>query len=205
MPPFVHHPADGELVRRILAETGVATKPAGPSLASYAGAWIEALMRWITGLFAERPGLASGIRDAALVAAILTVALALALVVLSIVRLLQRRGLLGPLAPRVGAEAIPEDAPPSRDRFAWKAEVEARLSRGDITGALEAFWWWLAWSLPLESEVDPSWTTRELLEKARRRELLGLGRALDVLMYGPRTPVPEDVTACLARFEEKLA
>lgn len=205
MPAFVYHPADGELVRRILAETRVATRPAGPSLTSYGGAWIEAAMRWITELFRERPGLASGILDVALIAAILTVALALALVVLSIVQRLHRRAARGPSVPRMGAEVISDYAPPSRDRFAWKTEVEARLSRGDIPGALEAFWWWLAWSLPLESNIDPSWTTRELLVNARRRELLGLGRDLDVLMYGPRTPLPEDVTACLARFDEQLA
>ena len=40
---------------------------------------------------------------------------------------------------------------------------------------------------------------------AKDHELLGLGGTLDVLMYGPRTPSPEDVNACLARFEEKLA
>ena len=205
MSPFVYHPADAELVRRILAETRVATKPASPSLVSYGVAWIQAVMRWIAERFAERPGLASGILNVALIAAVLTVALALALLVLSIVRRLPGRAARGPSVPSTGAEGIPADAPLSRDRLAWRAEVETRLSRGDIPGALEAFWWWLALSLPLESTVEPSWTTRELLLRARRRELLGLGRALDVLMYGSCVPLPEDVTACLARFEEKLA
>ncbi len=205
IPPFTYHPADGEMVRRILAETGVATKPAGPPLTAYLGVWIEAVMRWAAGLFAERPGLADGILSAALIIAILTVALALTLVALSIVRRVRGRGPRGPSVPRLGWTEIPEGAPPLRDRLAWKAEIEARLARGDIAGALEAFWWWLASSLTLESDVDASWTTRELLVKARRRELLGLGSRLDVLMYGPRIPSPEDVTACLARFEEKLA
>jgi len=55
MPPVAYHPADGEMVRRILAETGVATKPAGPPLTAYVGAWIEAVMRWVAGFFKERP------------------------------------------------------------------------------------------------------------------------------------------------------
>lgn len=205
MPSLAYHPADVEMVRKILRETGVATNPAGPPLTSYLGAWIEALTRWIAGFFAERPGMAGGILNAAVVIAIITLAFALILVALSIVRRVRNRGPRGPSAPRLRGTGIPEDAPPLRDRFAWKAEIEARLSRGDIAGALEAFWWWLASSLPLESDVDASWTTRELLVKARRRELLGLGGTLDMLMYGPRTPSPENVTACLARFEEKLA
>lgn len=205
MPPVAYHPADGEMVRRILAETGVATKPAGPPLTAYVGAWIEAVMRWVAGFFKERPGLADGILGAAIIIAVLTVALALTLVVLSIVRRVRGRAPRGPSVPRLAWTETPEGAPPLRDRLAWKAEIEARLSRGDIAGALDAFWWWLASSLPLESDVDASWTTRELLVKARRRELLGLGARLDVLMYGPRIPSPGDVTACLARFEEKLA
>jgi hypothetical protein len=205
MPPLVYHPADGEMVRQILRETGVATKPAGPQLSSYLGAWIDALMRWIVGFFAERPVFAGGILTAAVIIAIVTVALALTLVALSIVRRVRDRGPRGPSVLRIGGTETPEDVPPLRERFAWRAEIEARLSRGDMAGALEAFWWWLATSLSLESNVDASWTTRELLERARRHELLGLGGALDVLMYGPRTPLPENVTACLARFEEKLA
>lgn len=201
MPPFAYHPADPGMVRQILGQTGVATKPDGPTLTSYLGALIEALVRWISG----RPGLASGILYAALAIAIGTVAFALTLAVLSIIRRVRFGGTRGPSAPQLRGIEIPEDASPMRDRFAWKAEIEARLSRGDIAGALEALWWWLASSLPLESDADASWTTRELLVKARRRELLNLGGTLDVLMYGPRTPLPEDVTTCLTRFEERLA
>jgi hypothetical protein len=193
------------MVRQILRDTGVATNPAGPPFTSYLGAWIEALMRWIAGFFAESPAIARGILNAAVIIAIVAAALALTLVALAIVRRVRNRGPRGRSAPRLDGTETPEVAPLPRDRFAWRAEIEARLSRGDISGALEAFWWWLASALPLESEADASWTTRELLVTARRHELLGLVGALDVLMYGPRTPLPEDVTACLARFEEKLA
>lgn len=204
MPPLAYHAADGAMVRQILRETGVATNPAGPSLASYLGAWIEALMRWIARFFADMPGITGGVLNAAVGIAIVTVALALTLVALAVVRRARNRGPRKPSELRRGETEIPGATPP-RDRLAWRAEIEARLFRGDTAGALEAFWWWLASSLPLESAADASWTTRELLVKARRRELLGLAGSLDVLMYGPRTPGPEDVTACLARFEEKLA
>jgi hypothetical protein len=205
MPPLAYHTADQEMVRQILRETGVATKPAGPPLTSYLGAWIEALMRWIAGFFADSPAIAGGILNAVVVIAVIAVALALALVALAIVRRARNRGPRAPSALRLGGTETAEDSPPPRDRFGWRAAIEARLSRGDIAGALEAFWWWLASSLPLEADADATWTTRELLVKARRHELLGLGGTLDVLMYGPRAPLPEDVTACLARFEEKLA
>jgi hypothetical protein len=205
MPPIAYHPADADLVRRILRETGVATKPSGPPLTSYLGAWMEALARWFSRFFAERPGMAGTIVNAAAVIAILTLAAALILVALSIVRRARNRGPREAPAPGLGGAGLRQEAPSPRDRAAWRAEIEARLSRGYIAGALEAFWWWLASSLPLESGIDASWTTRELLVKARRHELLGLGGTLDVLMYGPRIPSPESVTACLARFEEKLA
>ena len=205
MPPLAYHAADQDLVRRILVETGVATKPAGPTLGSYLGSWFEAVMRWIGRLLAETLGMSEGARSAAIFIAIVTVALALTLIALSILRWVRNRGPRGLPEPRPGATEIPENAPPQRDRFAWRARIEALLSLGDVAGALEAFWWWLASSLPLESDVDASWTTRELLLRARRQELLGLGGTLDVLMYGPRAPLAEDVTDCLARFEERLA
>ena len=79
-----------------------------------------------------------------------------------------------------------------------------RLEGGDVAGALEALWWWLAASVTLNAAIDESWTTRELLVRARRPELLRAGSGLDALMYGRSSPSAADVGACLARFEAEI-
>ena len=204
MSPLAYQAADGEMIRRILGETGVATKPAAPGVTTYLGAWVGAVVRWVGRFFADRPGLTSGILNAAIIIAILTVALALTLLALSIIRRTRVRKPHGQGTAFPAWAEAPDGAPPLGNRSAWRAKILERLSHGDVAGALEAFWWWLASSLPLDSDIDASWTTRELLIQARRRELLGLGARLDALMYGSRIPSAEDVTACLAHFEETL-
>jgi hypothetical protein len=54
MPPLTYHPADGELMRRILAESDVARRPERPPVTAYLGAWMEAAIRWIAAFFEER-------------------------------------------------------------------------------------------------------------------------------------------------------
>ena len=78
---------------------------------------------------------------------------------------------------------------PTQGAAVWRAEVESRLGAGDVPGALEALWWWLARSLAAD-RVDPTWTSRELLrhapiERSQRRLLLPAVRQLDVFTYGP--------------------
>jgi hypothetical protein len=85
----------------------------------------------------------------------------------------------------------------------WRTEVEARLSRGEASAALEAAWWWLATSL-LPGEVDPAWTTRELLGVAGRQDLGRPARTLDRLLYGPEQPRPHDVRRLMADLERVL-
>jgi len=92
---------------------------------------------------------------------------------------------------------------PGRDAAAWRAEFERRLAAGEVARALEAAWWWLASSLSGE-EVDPSWTGRELLERAGRRELLPVVRRFDVLAYGPLRPAAEEVRRYGAQLAEVL-
>ncbi len=93
----------------------------------------------------------------------------------------------------------------ARGAAAWLATLENRLAAGDLSGALEAAWWWLARSLAAE-RVDPAWTSRELLEQAhlersRRRQLLPIVRQLDTLVYGPRPPRADEVRG----FADQLA
>jgi hypothetical protein len=203
-PAFAFRSADPDLVRRVLIETGVVREPSGPSLAGYVSAWGEAIARWISDFFSARPGLAEGIVSAMELVAIGVVATAAVLLIAVVVRRASRRKTAAPSTPASWSR-VPEPVPAAAiDRAAWRSELEARLSRGDVTGALEALWWWLAASLGMDVAVDPSWTTRELLGKARRPELLGASATLDVLMYGRGAPSERDVRTCLSRFEEIL-
>lgn len=202
---LVLHTADAKLLERVLAETRVARTPSRPSVISWFGALAEALVRWLGDLFSQRAGLATGLVDAAEILAISILALAAVLLLLSIARrvraLRERRGAS---VPSLEWREVAPDAQ-AADALEWRRRLEARLARGDIPGALEALWWWLAVSLSPAAGVDASWTTRELLQKARRPELLPMGSGLDVLLYGPVRPSPAQIRACLARFEKRLA
>ncbi len=90
----------------------------------------------------------------------------------------------------------------------WLAELERRLAAGDMAGALEAAWWWLARSLAAE-RVDPAWTSRELLDRARlgrsrRQRLLPAVRQLDTLAYGPKAPRPSEIRAFVDHLAAQL-
>lgn len=204
-PPLVYHAADGDLVRRVLMETRVSTTPAGPAITGYLGAWMNAGVRWVTTFLSARPSLGRGLGLAAGIIAVLTVALAVALVLVQLLRGFRGRASRAGSAVRLDWTEAPGRTFPTADRLAWKGEIERRLGLGDIAGALVALWWFLATSLSLGTDIDSSWTTRELLLKASRRDLLGLGRRLDALMYGPKGPSPGEITGCLASFEESLA
>ncbi len=202
--PFVLHPADEDLLTRVLTETHVARSPARPALTAWLGTLVEAALRRV-GVFAERMGLGTGLIEAAERIAIVLLLLAAVAVVLVAVRRVSAWRMRARPAPPVPAwEEVTRETRPDDSRE-WRRRIEERLARGDVPGALEAVWWWLALSLAPQSGVDASWTTRELLQRAHRPELLPVGAGLDVLMYGRRSPSREDVRVCLARLEERLA
>jgi hypothetical protein len=202
--PFARHAADADLIARVLAETRVARSPARPSIVAWLGALLEAALRGL-GAWAERAGLGADIVEAAKIIALVVLLLAavpLALAAARAIRALSERR--RPAAPAPAWEEVARDGRPEDPRE-WRRRIEERLARGDVAGALEALWWWLALSVAPDPGVDASWTTRELLQRARRPELLPMGSGLDVLMYGRTSPSREDIRACLARFEERLA
>lgn len=191
-----------DVLENVLAQTRVARSPARASVAAYLDAWSEAFTRWLSHLFSGQAALLEGVGKGLLAVTVLVVAAALAIAVLTIVRAVRRRGRAGALAPE-SAAAHAGRSVPAPDVAAWRLEILARLGRGDVTAALEALWWWLARSLA-GGGADPSWTTRELLVRVRRPDLLDLAGDLDILMYAPSRPAPADVTACLERFERAV-
>jgi hypothetical protein len=220
-PPFVWREGDLEVARRALEETRSASVPPGPRLYDYLGDVMGAAIRAITRLIAAVFSGASGLGPYLQLAAIVLVAALVALAVVLIVRRVIERRRRSPgaqAAPRV--EELSASAAP-RDAAAWRRELEERLARGEVAGAIEALWWWLAETLTIgdrggaAGRVDRSWTTRDMLDRARARSggarvrggdaaLARMGVELDVLQYGRTRPSSADVRASVERFEKAL-
>lgn len=86
----------------------------------------------------------------------------------------------------------------------WRERAESRLEAGDLRGALEAIWWWLA-SLLAAGAVDPAWTGRELLRRVGRPELLPAVRQLDAFRYGRAAPEVDAVRRYFDQLRGALA
>lgn len=195
--------ADSELLRRVLAETRAASSPERPALTGYLGLWLHELFKAIGRAFSM--ALPAGAAEVAQLVALLVLAAAAALLAVSVVRRVRRRAPRGAAVPRLAWTEQEDAAPVSAGRAEWRRRIDERLARGDVAGALEALWWWLARSVAPDGAVDASWTTRELLARARRADLMPQAAALDVLMYGSLAPTAAGVAACVARLERSLA
>ena len=200
-PPWTPAAADPELVRRILHESGVDQRVPTPGLSGYAESLIEALWRWLTDLL--RPLAPRLLPHMEWLAFTLAGATILFLVVLLVRALVGRR----PRAKDAPARLLAEDAGgprQGRDREAWRRAFEERCAKGDVAGALEAIWWFLATSIA-PREVDPAWTSGELLEECGRRDLTPLARGLDRMIYGSLRPAALDLRHFFSRLREALA
>jgi hypothetical protein len=181
--------ADRALVERILAETGVERTPAPPQ-ASYLAELSQAFWMSVAELIA-RTGrvLRLGPEAQAWIAAGL-VALALAALGWMLYALLRRRRSRTATAETAASGSAL--APATWDAAAWRAELERCLAEERIGDALRAAWWWLARSIA-GPEVEPDWTSRDLLRRTRQREMRDLLRRLDVLTFGADRPGLTDV------------
>jgi hypothetical protein len=182
----------------VLAETAVEREPVPPE-SSYLGelsrivqrAFLDLLLKGGRMLALPRPVYLAIAAALALLAAVLLVRLVL-------------------VSGRRRGKDEPEDvsevglAPAERGAGAWRAEFERRLAEGRIAEALEALWWWLARSL-VAGEVEPDWTSRDLVTRSRREDLRDLVRRLDAFTYGRRRPAVEDLRRLAGRLAEALA
>ncbi len=74
----------------------------------------------------------------------------------------------------------------------WEGELKRHLETGDVAAATQALWWWLAGRLAAD-RAEPSWTSRELVVRAGRHDLLTDVRRLDRMIYGLRRPSPGEL------------
>ncbi len=187
MAPEVALAADQALLEQALQQGGVVVERPSPSLLEYLGDVLRgiafAIARAVERIFDMVGG---GTTLGVLFAVIL--ALALLFLVFVLFRLWRTRP--RPLPAR--AEVLPAAATPAPANEDWEAKVEGHLRRGEINAALEALWWWLASRLKTPA-VERSWTTRELVLRAGRRDLLRAVMPFDRLLYAAGTPGADDV------------
>ena len=85
----------------------------------------------------------------------------------------------------------------------WWRRFRAALKRRDSVTAMESLWFWVAVRLT-GTAVDPSWTSRELLNQAKRDDLRPAMMQLDGWRFGPSTPTPDALGGLAARLGEVL-
>jgi len=196
--------ADREALAGVVAEHRVETSPPRPPLARYAGDLSRAFFAWLEDLLERNlPGVDP--RFGAVVEVLLYGLTAVVVGVLAyfLVRMLyRRRRRRSETAAETAGEPEPVVAVP-REVERWEEELRRRLSAADATGAVEALWWWLATFL-LPVEVQPSWTSRELVTRAGRPDLAPQVRRLDRLIYGAGSPTAEAVRRLHRELREAL-
>src|SRR5262249_37422956 len=187
-------------VERVMAESGVDRTPAPEGWTGYVRGLAESFAEWLVGAF---PRL-SGLRALAAHAGTLSLVV-LGLLLLVILYAWLSRTARARRPPPAGRPGAPRPPPAEeRARAAWREEIERRLGTGDVPGALEALWWWFARSVSA-AEVDPSWTSLELLARCGRADLAPLARGLDRLLYGSARPAADDVRLFLGGLQRALA
>lgn len=192
---------DTALLEQLARQSGIERELPAPGLDEYMLTLAEALAEWLRSSFgpvgrllAAHPVMLELLTRGLLVALVLAIGVAL------LRGLRSRRAAAAVEAPRLATGAAPA---PERDREAWRAELDARLNRGDVPAALEALWWWFARSL-LGARALGCQTTGELVAQAGRADLGALSDALDRLCYGSARPTPAELRAWLRRAEGTL-
>jgi hypothetical protein len=196
--------ANPGLLSEVMAASGVEREVPKPGWMEYVGIVTVAAFGAVAEILRPLGSLVSISPDAARVVGWAFVAVVLLGVIVIAVRLWPGRR---PSPPRAAPSPDLAGAPPAAtpaDAASWLRALDLRLDKGDVAGALEALWWFLATSIA-SVEAHPSWTSGELLARARRRELRPLAVQLDRFRYGPRAPTAPDVRGLARRFEEALA
>jgi hypothetical protein len=199
---------DRLLLERVLRETGVERVPSRPGVADYMLVVARALVERLGRVLEPLGDLLRPHSSTLVLATKVFVLVVLGMLLFVLIRWILRRRALPRQAPKSAADAS-AIAPSGREDLAlefemWASEMDLHLEAGDVRGALNALWWWLARSL-CGSDADPSWTSRELLDRARRPDLRPFAAVFDRLAYGPEAPRVPEVRELVSRLRIVLA
>jgi hypothetical protein len=193
--------ADAATVERLLEQTGADRRPPGPDVLAYLNAISTAVGDWILEKALADPFVLEAMFQGAGWLGVALIAVALALLVMALLRQRRRQPRVQPdVDGRVaGQERVVETV----DAAAWWPLVEQSLARGSTAAGLRALWWWLARALA-GVDAEASWTGRDLLRRAGREELDGLVQRLETLIYGPEPATVADVRGLAAALREAV-
>lgn len=195
-------PADRGALEQVVA-AGVVTAPETPSFAAYARDLGVAVTEWVFDRLSRlAPGMDALVVEIARVGAGVVFAVALVLLGVLLARVL-RDQLARRTPPEAPVTMVADVAGAERPRGDGAAELRRRLAAGDVAGACEALWWWLARALAGDA-VESSWTCRELLERTGRRDLTAPVRRLERMVYGTAAPAVDDVRRLWHELEEAV-
>jgi hypothetical protein len=199
VPP--EQPADRPLLASVVRESAVDTEVPKPGWGQYLAVVLAAAVGSIfdglrpLGALFRLPS-----RAAVLVALGFVGVVLLALLVLAI-RALATRRRAAPAAAGSREEGTPAQPPDAALTASyWRREAHRRLEAGDAVGALEALWWFFARALA-RGDARPSWTSGELLARARRQDLRPFAIELDRFRYGMESPAASEVRDLARRLE----
>jgi len=198
--------ADRKLLARLATETGARTAPPAPSLHEYVAMVAQDVFHRLFG-WIHLPN----ISFAGLGPVLLAVGFGLAVLLLTGALFLIARFLLAAINrrsenvrsthPTASASPVPP-APPSEAAYWWR-RFRAALNRRDAITAMESLWFWVAVRLT-GAAADPSWTSRELLDQAKRDDLRPAMTQLDGWRFGPIRPAPEKLENLATQLGEVL-
>lgn len=185
--------ADGATIKAIVADTGVDTTVPGPSVGAYLESLGTRLAEHVIGFVHPSSRTVGVLLELATWIAAAVIVVAVGLLLYRLLRFLLRTR-IGP--PQTGREAVsvtrPRPGAATHDAAAWWSAFEAARSDGRVADALRALWWWLARSLAGDT-ADDSWTSSDLARRTEEPGLVAALRNLDLLVYGPAEPSPEQV------------
>lgn len=191
-------------VERVLGQAGVDRAVPGPDWGQYATDLASVLFRYLggwTGVGQPFGAFVAGLWQTGYVLAIVVVASAAAYFGVLLHRwVLRRRG-----GAEGHASVLTPPVPARRDVRAWREELERRLAAGDARGAAEALWWWFACQAARGQEIERSCTSREIVARLGRPDLLSAARELDRLLYGRVGAAVPDVRSLRDRMDLLLA
>lgn len=202
-PPPPAQTGDREQLRQVMLDARIATDRSKPSLALWARDAGVAFSRWMSE-WMERvlPGFARVAMPWVEPAMMILLALLAAILFALLARYAFDRWRRRMPGPSPDVEPLAAAAKPAAERD-WAGELRRRLANGDAAGGIEALWWWLASRL-VADRAEPSWTSRELVARAGRRDLLAAVRRLDRMMYGAAQPSAGEVGRLWSDLEEAV-
>ncbi|MEW6366904.1 MAG: hypothetical protein AB1714_19935 [Acidobacteriota bacterium] len=197
-------PSDKVLLEKVVTETGVETTPPKPAWTDYVALLVETLLRRLAeALDPLGRGITRLVSYAGYAAAALLAAATIAGVTLAARFLIETlRARRKPVTASVQVLLPPGESTPAASTL--RGMIEQRLGAGDVAGAIESLWWWLATML-VGAGADASWTTRELILRAGRKDLMPACRTMDRMIYGSARPTIPEIRLFVSRLDKEIA